>query len=75
MYTWLTVGRVVDGGDRHMMRLQLHLHLGGGQAEDSQCAIAVSRSHTRAFLPGERAPTYTAAALERDTGSRKRILA
>lgn len=52
-----------------MMGLQLHLHLRGGQAKDSQRAIAVSRSHTRAFLARERAPAHTTTALGRDTGS------
>lgn len=52
------------------MRLQLHLHVRGGQAEDSQCAVAVSCSHARAFFIRERAPTYTAAALECGTGIR-----
>lgn len=65
----LTISRVLDGSDSHVMRMQLHLHLWGGKPEDPQGPIAVSCSHTCTFLTGRRAPAYTATGLtQRQTG-------
>lgn len=60
----LTSCRVLYGSDSHaIMRMQLHLHLWGGDLEDPQGPIAVSCSHTCTTFPGRGIPAYTATGL------------
>lgn len=63
----LTISRVLDGSDSHMMRMQLHFHFWGGKPEDPDGPIAVSCSHTCTILTGRRAPAYTATGLPQRT--------
>lgn len=59
----LTISRVLDGSDSHVMGMQLHLHLWGGELEDPQSPITVSCSHPCTALAKRRAPAYAATGL------------